>query len=467
VRDGSPYLHLRERALTRGGRETSNQTASKGTNGLKRDALLTVDAVLKAADPRLLVRRSLGLDRGKLRAGTFEHDLREYDKTVVVGGGKASGYMAAEVEHILGKWLAGGVVVVPDYLRQLPGLRRIEFARSTHPLPSEKGAKAVGRLLSLLGEVGRGDLVVALISGGGSALMPSPPPGVTVEQLRTTTELLLKAGAEIRETNCVRKHLSQIAGGRLVERANGADVLTLVISDVVGDDLSSIASGPTVPDPTTFADALGILESKRVWKEVPAPVRKLLGAGAAGRLKETPKPEDPIFRNATNVIVGSNSVACAAARFFLEKSGYHTVPVRPMAGEARVVGRRLGRRARSLAKHGRWAAVWGGETTVTVKGSGVGGRNQELALAASFELGASEGVALASFGTDGVDGPTDAAGAYADATTLERAKALGLEPRHSLDENDSYTFFKALGDLIVTGPTGTNVNDVAIALGRG
>lgn len=433
-------------------------------DGMKRDALRAAEAAIEASDPALLVRKALSFERGRLKVGRFDRALSGYRRVVLVGGGKASGLMAVEAERILGDRLDRGLVIVPEYQRSLPRLRKVKFARSTHPLPSEKGAKGVGRMLGALAGSGRDDLVLVLISGGGSAMMPSPVQGVTVEELNRTTDLLLKSGAEIGEMNCVRKHLSQIAGGRLVEKTDGAELLALIISDVVGDDLSSVASGPTVADPTTFIEARRILEARKVWKKVSTSVREAVQSGIEGAVRETPKPGDPVFERVSNVLVGSNAVAVSAAEAALKALGYEVTSVGSVTGEAKTVGRRLAREARSAPGSGRWAVVWGGETTVTVRGDGKGGRNQELALGAAIELGGSKRLAVVSFGTDGVDGGTTAAGAYSDSTTIRRARALGLDPRRYLRNNDSHTFFRALGDLVVTGPTGTNVNDVMMAL---
>ena len=438
------------------------EAAIEVVHGIRRDALVAVKAALGAADPALLVRRGVKVSEGRLAVGGVSRRLAGFRKVVVVGGGKASGLMAAELEHILGPRLDRGVVVVPDYQTFLPMLRRTRFAMSTHPLPSEKGEKAVRRMLRALRGVSEEDLVIVLLSGGGSALMPAPLEGLTMEELDETTSLLLKAGAEIREVNCVRKHLSQIAGGRLVEKTGGAQVLGLIISDVVGDDVSSVASGPTAADPTTFADAAKVLRARKVWGTVPASVRDLVTSGVDGGISETPKPGDPVFRRVTNVLIGNNATATSAAVASLRGSGYEVRGTGAITGEAREVANRLVRQVRAMRS--RSAVVWGGETTVTVRGKGTGGRNQELALAAAVRLRQSAKTAVASFGTDGIDGSTKAAGAYADSTTVERARALGLDPRRYLDDNDSNTFFSALGDLITTGPTGTNVNDVMIAI---
>ncbi|MDE1853342.1 MAG: glycerate kinase [Thaumarchaeota archaeon] len=433
--------------------------------GMRRDALLAVEASLDAAHPSVLVRNALRLEGDRLTAGDSEYRLAGRGRVLVVGGGKASGLMAVEVARILGDRIDHGVVIVPEYQRSLPKLEKVKFARSTHPLPSEKGVRAVRKMLEVLSDARSGDLVIALVSGGGSALMPLPAEGVTVGELELTTSLLLRAGAAIGEINCVRKHLSRVSGGRLVERVRGADVLTLMISDVVGDDPSSVASGPTVPDPTTFADARRALKARKVWDAVPTSVRKVIQGGIAGTIKETPKPGNAMFARVSNVVVGTNAVACSAARVSLERAGYRVSSLLgSVTGEARAVGRRLALLARSGGGTSPWATVWGGETTVTVRGSGVGGRNQEFALAAAIYLKDSSRTTIVSFGTDGIDGATRAAGAIADSTTFQRAKVAGLDPSRFLHDNDSFSFFRSLGDLVVTGPTGTNVNDVMFAI---
>ena len=439
------------------------EAAIERARGIRRDALFAVKASLQAADPALLVRRVVRVNVGELVVNGVSRRLADFHQVVVVGGGKASGLMAAELERLLGRWIDRGVVIVPDYQKFLPRLKKIRFVMSTHPLPSERGLKGVRSMLGVLKGVSEEDLVIALISGGGSALMPAPLEGLTMKELDVTTSLLLKSGADVKEMNCVRKHLSQIAGGRLVEMAGGAQVIGLVISDVVGDDLSSVASGPTVADPTTFAEAAGVLRARKAWRKIPASVRELITSGAEGRIGETPKPGDPVFKKVTNVLIGTNATASSAAKESLQSLGYVVRMANVVAGEAREVGERLVLRVLSTPGK-RVAVVWGGETTVTVRGRGTGGRNQELALAAALRLKGASDTAVASFGTDGVDGLTTAAGAYADSTTVDRALARGLDPQRCLDDNDSNTFFGSLGDLIVTGPTGTNVNDVMIAI---
>jgi glycerate 2-kinase len=446
---------------------TSNNLdeAAALARGARKDVLLAASAALAAADPGILVEKAVRVSGSKLTAGDRRIDLRSFRRVFVVGGGKASGLMAVAAERMLRDWIEDGVVIVPEYQTRLPPLARIKYEPSTHPLPSEKGARAVRKMLDVAGRAGEGDLVVCLISGGGSALMPLPVEGVSLNDLRDTTKLLLNAGAEITEMNSVRKHLSQIAGGRLVQRLGGAEVISLIISDVVGDDPGSIASGPTVPDPTTFAEAEGMLRRREIWKRVPSSVRRIIDLGAKGKAAETPKPDSPLFAKVSNLVVGSNVVACSAARTFLRKKGYRVSSfVGDVTGEARDVGSNLARLALSWSGDERRAAVWGGETTVTVRGKGLGGRNQEVVLAAAIGLHGGAATVV-SFGTDGIDGPTDAAGAICDATTLGRAEALGLKPSLFLEQNDSHAFFDALRDLVLTGPTGTNVNDVMIMVG--
>ncbi len=434
--------------------------------GQRRDAIGATLAALEASDPRRLLRRALRLQGDTLSVGNHSYGLGAFRRIVVVGAGKASGLMAMEVERILKDRIEEGLVIIPENQADL-GInpKRIRLERSSHPLPGREGVLATRKLLGTLDHVDQRDLVVCLVSGGGSALMPLPVAGVTLEELRRTTALLLRSGANIDEINCVRKHLSQIAGGRLAGRVSGALVVSLIISDVVGDNPASIASGPTVPDPTTFSMAREVLESHGVWRSLPPPIRAVIRSGIDGRIEETPKPGDPAFARVNNLVVGSNLDACAAARKALEAFDYRVNYLRePVTGEARFAGKTMTDLALSNNSHGKWAVVGGGETTVTVRGRGKGGRNQEFALSAALALKGASETTLISFATDGIDGPTDAAGAIADSHTCDRARAVGLNPSSSLESNDSHTFFRRLGDLVVTGPTGTNVNDLMIIL---
>ena len=422
---------------------------------LRKDAEAIFRAALEAVDPYRCVRSSLeGMD---LRGRTF-----------VVGMGKASVQMAKAAEDILGDRIEEGLVVTK--YGHGGKLRRIKVLEAGHPVPDQAGTRAAEEILKVALRAGEGDILLCLISGGGSALTPLPPEGITLEEKRRTTELLLRCGARIEELNAVRKHLSRIKGGRLAEAANPARVVSLVLSDVVGDPLEVIASGPTVPDPTTFEDCILIARKYGIWEELTSSVRMRFEMGAKGDLPETPKPGDPAFSSCKNTIVGNNRTALEAARREAEVRGYKALLLTSfLQGEAREVGRALASVVKEVRKSGEpveppACLLCGGETTVTVRGKGKGGRNQELALAMVGELAGLEGVLVLSAGTDGTDGPTDAAGAFVDGGTSKRARKLGLEPDDYLRENDSYNFFRALGDLFVTGPTGTNVMDLQIAL---
>jgi hydroxypyruvate reductase len=340
-------------------------------------------------------------------------------------------------------------------------------------VPDEAGLAAAAEVESLLSGGRPGDLVLVLVSGGGSALLPAPAEGVTLAEKQAVTSLLLASGADIGEMNCVRKHLSRLKGGGMARRAAPARVATLVLSDVVGDPLDVIASGPTVPDPTTFADALEVLRRRGIAERVPPAVRARLEAGARGEIPETPKPGDPALRGGLPALVGTNRIAVAAAARRARALGFRPLVLSTtVTGEARDVAAVLAAVAREARGSGQPAAppcclLSGGEPTVTLRGKGKGGRNQELALAAALALEGIPGVALLSAGTDGSDGPTDAAGAICDGATAARARAAGLDPRRHLEENDAYPLFAALGDLVVTGPTQTNVMDLHAALVAG
>jgi glycerate 2-kinase len=428
-----------------------------------------VESVLRAAllavEPGQTVRRALTIDAAGLHVGGRSYPLGRFRRVLVVGAGKASAPMAAAVEDIVGDLvpLEGSVTV--RYGHSAP-TRRVAIREASHPVPDAAGVEATRAIVDLLDGTDERDLVVCVVSGGGSALLTLPADGISLEDLKHTTDALLRSGATINQVNVVRKHLDAVKGGGLARLAAPARVLTLILSDVVGNPLDAIASGPTVPDTSTFADAAAVFERYELWSRVPASVAGRVREGAAGRLDETPKPGDPIFERTQTVVVGSNLLACEAARATAEALGLRSLILSTFVeGEAREVGRVLASLLREVDASGQPLArpcciVAGGETTVTVRGQGRGGRNQELALSAAFALRGLEDVVLASIGTDGNDGPTDAAGAFVDGQTLERAAGLGLDAARYLAENDSYTFFDRLGDLIRTGPTNTNVNDL-------
>lgn len=384
----------------------------------------------------------------------------------MVGAGKAGAEMARAAEEVLEGEIAGSLVIVKEGHGGAE-LELVTLAEAGHPLPDETGVSATARLLDLVSEASESDLVICLISGGGSALLTSPAEGITLQHLQETTRLLLRSGATINELNAVRKHLSRVAGGQLARRAAPARVLALILSDVTGSPLDVIASGPTAPDPTTYADALDVIERHGLVKKVPRPVLSRLRCGVAGDLEETPKPGHPLFERVTNCLVASNVLAVEVAAEHARSLGLNALVVSTfLEGEAREIGKALAGAAKEIATYDRpvrrpGCVLFGGETTVHVRGKGIGGRNTELALSAALALeGWGHDLAVASLATDGGDGSSPSAGAIADGTTIDRGKSLGLDAHASLADNDSYTYFHALGDAIITGPTGTNVNDV-------
>jgi hydroxypyruvate reductase len=390
-------------------------------------------------------------------------------RLIVVGTGKASAKMAQVAEEILDGRIAAGLVVT-KYDHSLP-LQRIQLVEAGHPLPDAAGVGAVELTRAMLRDLKEEDLVLCLISGGGSALWPAPAEGITLEQKQEVTQLLLRAGASIRELNAVRKHLSAIKGGQLARWAAPARVVSLIMSDVIGDPLDFIASGPTAPDTTSFSDAVAIVQKYGV--SVPESVSRRLQDGALGRIPDTPKPGDPVFARVENHIIANNRLLVAAALEKARELKFNTLVLSTEAeGEARedrpvLYCRRA--RDRTFGKSGTAAAcvLAAGETTVTVHGKGAGGRNQEMALAWAIDVAArspDRPSCFASVATDGSDGPTSAAGGLVDPSTCSRAVEMGLDPSQFLSANDSFNLLKATGDLIVTGPTQTNLMDLQILL---
>jgi len=442
-----------------------------------RDALAAIfQAALARVDPTGMIVDHLRLEGNRLIASFegqhFEEDLDRYDRILVLGAGKAAARMARAVETVLGDRIDGGLVVVKDGHRE--PLERIDILEAGHPTPDDNGVAAARRIAALAEAATARTLVLILISGGGSALLCAPSEGVTLADKQAVTAALLACGAEIGEMNCVRKHLSALKGGGLLRRLAPARSLTLILSDVVGDRLDVIASGVTAPDPTRFADALAILDRYRLRDRVPAAVRDLLERGAAGGVAETVKPGDPVLALTTNCLIGTNLAALRAACAEAAARGFAPVALTStLTGEACEVAKVLFAIARDVRDHGLLAArpaclVAGGETTVTLTGSGKGGRNQELALAFLAEMARDprrgEGIALLSGATDGGDGPTDAAGAFAVPAILDRAEAAGLSIEAALRDHESYRFFDATGGLLRTGPTLTNVCDLQMIL---
>ena len=464
---------------------------------LRQHILAVLDAAIRAVDPHEAILANLVLEGERLRAGSQEYALAGLDRILVVGGGKAGTPMAAATCEVLGDRITAGSVNVkightaaaggwhvrygsteganPAAGRAHTGPIRI--VEAGHPVPDAAGLAGSERIAGLLAGLTERDLVIVLISGGGSALLPLPAEGITLGDYQQLTGLLLRSGADITEINAVRKHCSRLQGGQLARLAAPAQVATLILSDVVGTPLDAIASGPTVPDRSTFGDACAVLQRYGIADQVPASVNSYLRQGLAGEIPDTPKPGDPLFERVNNVVIGDNAIAGRAAVAEAQRLGYHSMLLTTFVqGEAREVGRVVAGLAQGIAAGQSDCAmpaclVLGGETTVTIRGSGVGGRNQELALSAALALGSYElplgvEVAVVSLGTDGTDGPTNAAGGIALRDTLERARAAQVDVRAALDNNDSYHCLGALGDLLITGPTQTNVNDLIFVFVR-
>jgi glycerate 2-kinase len=426
-------------------------------------------AALGAVEPGAAVRRALARSGSMLLVGEQRYDLAQIDRVVALAVGKAGAPMLAAAADALGDRLSAGLAVVKDgHAAHAPSGGRVEVIESGHPVPDARSVVAAERALGLFATLTERDLALVLISGGGSALLTMPVAGVSLADIQSLTRALLACGATINEINTLRKHLDRVKGGGLALAAGRARLAALVLSDVIGDPLDVIASGPTFPDPSTYADAWGVLERYGIAGQAPAPVAAHLRRGMAGEAPETLKPSDPRAARAQHLVIGSNRQAAAAAMAAAREAGMATLLLATgVQGEAREVGGVLAAIAREVAETGHpiprpCCIVAGGETTVTLRGDGRGGRNQELALAAVSGLAGLPDVALVTLATDGGDGPTDAAGAVVTGATLGRAMALGMRPADYLARNDAYRFFEPLGDLLRPGPTQTNVNDLAL-----
>ena len=422
---------------------------------------------LKAADPKYSIKKYLKVENDNIIIG----DLKVKPKRVVIiGTGKASCSMVKAVAKILGSRIEHGIISAPHQIAKKCRVSRVKVFKAGHPTPDSGSVEAAKYMIELLKPLNEEDLVIALISGGGSALLELPPPPLSLNDIQITTSLLLKSGATIQEINTVRKHLSMIKGGQLAKAAYPATLVSLIISDVVGDPIEFIASGPTAPDTTTFNDAKKVLEKYELWDKLPQLVRERIEAGCKGLIAETPKSDDKVFEKVINIIVASNMTSLMAMKDYLKSLGLNVLVLTSrLQGEARFVGEVLASILiesynTGYPKEPPLAILAGGETTVTVKGYGRGGRNQELVMSASRIISGAHGLSLASIGSDGIDGVTDAAGALADAHSYERAKRLKLDFDRILANNDSYTYFKHLKDHIFTGFTGTNVNDLFVGV---
>ena len=415
-------------------------------------------AGLKSVDPHTGVKNYIGEVLSEYKTG-------KYETLLTIGFGKAAYQMALAVEESLGDLLTNGLVITK--YGHGGTLKNIKIEEAAHPIPDENGLKATNRMIELLKKnATEKTLVLCLISGGGSALLVAPYKGITLEEKKDVTKLLLKAGADIEELNTVRKHISRVKGGRLAEHCYPARIISFILSDVIGDHLETIASGPTAPDETTYKHALTVLKKFNLFKKVPPSVLDLLRKGEKGIIPETLKKDNPVFKKVTNIIVGNNKKALQAIKHQAVKLGFNAQIISAeLSGEAREVAKSLANLALKTQKTSPNLPLFlisGGETTVTVKGPGIGGRNTELALAFALEIAGKKGITLLSAGSDGTDGPTDAAGAIVNGDTVHKAKDLGLDPERFLENNDSYNFFKKIRGLFITGPTGTNVMDIQI-----
>ena len=422
---------------------TSNATSE--FKKARSDVLEILEHGLWATHPRRVLQRAIK-----------RLDL-SVNRIFVVGFGKASGQMAVELENMLGDKICDGAIITTSP----QATKRIKIFIGKHPLPSDKNVFATKSLLEVVDMAKSDDLIICLVSGGGSALLTLPKQGVSIRSLTKTNEFLLKSGAEIHEINAVRKHLSQIKGGQLAARTHPARLTSLIISDVVGDRADVIASGPTVPDESTYADAVNILRKYDLWSRVPQDVRMVLDEGYAGNLAETPKATDSVFEKVHNEIILNSKTMLSAAKEKAQKLGYSPMILDVITGESRVEAPRQVKAIKSVKRPS--CLISGGELTVHVKGSGKGGPNQEFVLACLGEI-AKERIVIAAVDSDGIDGFTNAAGAVADGNSLKQAGELGLDPTVFLENNDSYNFFKKMGDLIMTGQTGTNLNDLRALL---
>lgn len=438
---------------------------------MRNEALNIFKASLRAVDPVAAVKRFLVRNGDELSLPGKSFQLSAFKGVYLIGFGKAAAAMARGVEEVLGDVLKAGIINVKyGHLDKVSS--KIKINEAGHPVPDEAGIRGAKEIVEFIKDRDEKDLVICVISGGGSAIFPLPHDGITLTEKQETTKQLLACGADIKEINAIRKHISKVKGGQLSRLVQPATLVTLILSDVIGDPLDSIASGPAAPDQTTFADCLAIIEKYQLSGKIPAAIEQRIQRGVQQQIPDTPKVDDPAFTRTHNVIVGSNWEAVVAATDAAQRLGYRTLILSThVEGETRDVAKVHAAIAKEIRKTGNpipppACVISGGETTVTIQGDGLGGRNQEFVLAAALDLQGIENVVILSAGTDGTDGPTDAAGAIADGETIWRANELNLKSFNYLQNNDAYHYFEKLGDLVKTGPTNTNVMDIRIMLTR-
>ena len=438
-------------------------------NSMRKDALNIFHASLKAVDPVNAVKRFLKKNGNQLIVKDTTYNLNFYDNIYLIGFGKAAAAMARGVESVLGNDLKAGIISVKyGHLDKVSS--KIKINEAAHPVPDEAGMKAAKEIVDFLKQRNEKDLVICVISGGGSAILPLPFEGITLSEKQEMTKLLLACGADIKEINAIRKHISQVKGGQLARITQPATLVTLILSDVIGDPLDSIASGPAAPDQSTFEDCWAILQKYDLLGKIPPAVERHIKSGVEKSTPDTPKVGDPAFSKTHNFIIGSNWEAVVAAQEYAQKLEYNALILSTFVeGETKDVARVHAAIAKEVNKTGNpikkpACIISGGETTVTIRGDGLGGRNQEFVLAAAMDINGMDNVVVLSAGTDGTDGPTDAAGAIADGETMTRANQLKLNSLKYLQDNNSYYYFEKLNDLVKTGPTNTNVMDIRIML---
>ena len=416
--------------------------------------------------PGNLIKRYVSVKENTLKIEKLVFDLNVVKNIYIVGAGKATAAMAQTMETILEERITAGHIIT-KYEHSVP-LKFVEITEAGHPVPDENGIKGTKQILSLIAKAGKDDLVICLISGGGSALMADVPEGCTLDDLKALSSILLKTGADITEMNCIRKHLSKVKGGQLAKTASPATVVSLILSDVIGDPLDVIASGPTAPDPTTFTDAISILRKYKIENEIPVEIFQVLREGLEKKRPETLKPSDEILTHTHNLIIGTNLLALKTAKEKAEESGYQTeIITNKLDGDVSAVSNFIFETIKSAKDKNpddKICLLFAGEPTVRITGNGLGGRNQHLALLVAPLIKDLPGVTFLSGGTDGSDGPTDAAGAVVDSLTSKNASELNLDIDQYINNFDSYNFFRQEGGLIITGPTQTNVMDLMVAL---
>jgi glycerate-2-kinase len=453
----------------------NKQELLKNTNSLKdrkaREIILEViEKTLTDIDPKKIINSQIFLKNNTLQIKKEKINLNNFENIILIGGGKATGSMTEAISDIIKDKIVDGLIIVPKGTSTKYNIKNVKIQESSHPIPDEMSVDGANKLLSLASRAGKNDLVICLISGGGSSLMALPKEGITLKDKKKLNNLLLKSGASINEINTVRKHISGFKGGQLAKKIYPATMINLFLSDVIGDRLESIASGPTVPDPTTYQESKNILNRYNLWEISPKSIRTIISKGINGFINDTPKKNEKYFKKSHNIVIGNNYLACKSAINTLHEMGLNTALLSSsIEGEAREVGLMLGSIARETATSRSSlrppiGIVTGGETTVKVIGNGKGGRNQELSLSAANKISKIKGISIASFSTDGIDGPTDAAGAIIDSGTIARSQKLKLNYKEYLKNNNTYTFFSLIGDLILTGYTGTNINDITISV---